>query len=94
MTQQDKVAGEIVSGLRAVGVYVRFVEFAHGIAGCPDIVWAFRGRMGMMELKSKGGRLSDAQKKFQAEWPGPAVPVIKSLEAALAAVGLPVESVG
>lgn len=88
MSKQDKVAGEIVSGLRAAGVYVRFIEFAHGIAGCPDILWAFEGRDGMMELKSKGGRLSDSQKKFMAEWPGRPVPVVKALAEALAVVGI------
>lgn len=87
-TQQDKVAGEIVTALRAAGVYVRFVEFQHSIAGCPDVLWAFQGRMGLMEFKSPRGRLSDAQKKFQAEWPGPPVPVVRTIEEAFAVVGL------
>lgn len=85
-TKQDSTAGEIVSGLRAAGVFVRFVEFQHSIAGCPDILWAYQGRMGLMELKAKRGRLSPAQQKFLAEWPGPPVPVVRTVEEALAVV--------
>lgn len=66
----------------------RFIEFQHNQAGCPDIMVSYRGQMWLMELKVRKGRLSDAQKKFAAEWQGPPILVIRSVSEALIAIGL------
>lgn len=88
MNKQDRNAVEIVSALRAVGATARFVEFQHGQAGCPDILVGWKGQTYLMELKVRKGRLSDAQKKFHAEWQGPPILVIRSVSEALIAIGL------
>lgn len=88
MSFQDANAGEIVSALRRVGAVVRFVEFAHGIAGCPDLLVGWRGVTYLLEVKTPKGRLSDAQKKFHAEWTGGPIYVVRSVEEALAVLGL------
>jgi hypothetical protein len=66
--KQDANALAVVSALRAAGATARFIEFAHGMAGCPDLLVAWKGVTYLMEVKVKGGRLSEAQKKFHAEW--------------------------
>lgn len=90
MSKQDAVAGEIVSALRNAGAIVRFVEFAHGIAGCPDVLVGYGGTTWLLELKGKRGRLSEAQQKFHAEWLGRGGPiaVVRSIPEAFVAIGL------
>lgn len=88
MTQQDRNAVEIVSALRDAGCCVRFIEFQHQQAGCPDLLVSRAGKMWLLEVKVKGGRLSEPQKKFMEEWPGPTIHVVRSIEDALIAVEL------
>lgn len=90
MNQQDRNAVEIVSALRAAGCTVRFIEFQHQQAGCPDLLVGRAGQMWLLEVKVKGGRLSDAQKRFAAEWQGPPIAVVRTIDEALAAVELAV----
>lgn len=87
-TQQDRNANEIVSALREAGCVVRFIEFAHGIAGCPDVLVGRAGSTFLLEIKAKRGRLSDEQVKFHADWRGGTLAVVRSVEDALRAVGL------
>ena len=88
MSKQDANADRIVSALRAAGCVVRYIEFAHGIAGCPDVLVGHGGRTVLLEIKAKGGRLSDAQKDFHATWPGGPLVVVRTEAEAFAAVGL------
>jgi hypothetical protein len=90
VSKQDANAGEIVSALRAAGAVVRFIEFAHGIAGCPDILVGHGGTTWLLELKVKGGRLNDRQKAFHAEWVGRGGPlaVVRTIPEAFVAIGL------
>lgn len=37
-----------------------------GVLGCPDIIGCYRGRFIGIEVKTKVGRQSDQQKRFQA----------------------------
>lgn len=87
MTQQDRNAVEIVSALRAAGCCVRFIEFQHQQAGCPDIMVSRDGKMYLLEIKTKGGRLSDAQRAFMDEWQC-TIHVVRSIEDAMVAVEL------
>lgn len=88
MSKSDANANQIVSALRAVGAKVNFIEFAYGLSGCPDILVAHAGKTVLMEIKVKGGRLSEAQKKFHAEWNGGPLVVVRTVDEALAAIGL------
>lgn len=90
MSKSDKNAGEIVSALRAAGCVVRFIKFDFDVAGCPDVLVGCGGTTWLLELKVKGGRLSDAQKKFHAEWVGRGGPlaVVRTVPEAFVAVGL------
>ena len=85
---QDKNAGEIVSVLRAAGCYVRFVEFSHGIKGCPDLLVGHNGHTVLLEVKGPRGRLSDEQEKLHQEWRGGLIATVRTPEEALAAIGL------
>jgi hypothetical protein len=90
MSKQDQNAGEVVSALRRAGCFVRFIEFAHGIRGCPDLLVAHGGLTYLMEVKGPRGRLSEAQEKLHAEWHGGPLVTVRTPEEALAAIGLEV----
>ena len=86
MNQQDANANEIVSVLRQAGCAVVFIQ-GQVVAGVPDILVSRAGRMYLLEIKAKAGRLSPKQKVFIATWQAP-VFVVRSPDEALAAVGL------
>lgn len=90
MSKSDKNAGEIVSALRAAGAVVRFIKGDFDIAGIPDVLVGHGGTTWLLELKVKGGRLSDAQKKFHAEWIGRGGPlaVVHTIAEAFVAIGI------
>lgn len=79
----DLTHGEVVDGLRAMGISVASTA---GVGkGFPDIVWSWKGRMGLMEIKSPGERLNPIQKRFHSEWQAP-IPVVYSFQDALMVV--------
>lgn len=88
MSKSDENANAIVSALRDAGCTVRFIEFAYGLAGCPDVLVGHNSQTVLMEIKVKKGRLSDGQKRFHAEWNGGKLAVVRSVDDALAALGL------
>jgi len=83
----DRNQPEIVAALRAIGVAVQPLHtIGHGI---PDLLCSFRGRTFLVEVKDptkrKGDReLTDAQKKWHAEWPGE-IYVIETVDEAIKA---------
>lgn len=87
MNKQDANADVIVSALRAAGCIVRFVQFTYA-SGCPDLLVGFRGMTYLLEVKGPRGRLSKEQAEFIAEWAGGPVAVVRTVDEALAAVGL------
>src|SRR5580692_5387117 len=81
---------EIVAALRKVGVAVQPLHtIGHGI---PDLLCWFGGRMFLVEIKDPTKRkcdrqLTDAQKKWHANWPGE-IHVVETVAQALAAAGV------
>ena len=84
----DKNQKEIVDALRKVGASVCLL---HTVGkGTPDILVGYQGKNILMEIKSQRGRLTQCQKNFHATWQGDAVKVVRSIEQALNAVGIPI----
>lgn len=88
MAKQDANANAIVSALRAAGCVVRFIDCPVGVGGIPDVLVGFRGATYLLELKVKGGRLNPKQRAFHGNWNGGPLAVVRSVDEALAAVGL------
>lgn len=84
----------IVQALRDVGCTVLNLAMVGG--GAPDILVARGGKMWLLELKNPEGRdkVSPNQAEWHARWRGPKVVVCRSVEEALAAVGIATETQG
>jgi hypothetical protein len=80
----DKLQSEIVLGLRTAGVKVAITSNIGN--GFPDLLVKFRGTLYLMEIKSKGGKLTQDERDFFDEWQD-VTTVIYSLDDALKAVG-------
>lgn len=80
----DKLQSEIVLGLRMAGVKVAITSNIGN--GFPDLLVKFRGTLYLMEIKSKGGKLTQDEKDFFSEWQD-VTTVIYSLDDALKVVG-------
>ena len=81
----DSSQESIVAGLRKAGCSV--LSLTRIGAGCPDLLVSRAGRNFLIEIKTDGGSLNDAQLAWLREWNGQA-DVVRSLEGALAVVGL------
>ena len=79
--KRDTTEADIVKALRKVGVQV----FRMSGRGLPDLLTYYRGRWGVLEVKRKGGRLTDAQKNTRVTAP---FPVVETPLEALSAVGV------
>ena len=80
----DKNQTEIVMALRAAGAKVLLLHQKG--QGCPDLLVGFRGRLLLMEVKSKGGRLTTDELYFYDIWMEYMV-VVYSIDDALKAIG-------
>ena len=81
--KRDANERAIVEALRWVGCAVQTLEQGKG---CPDLlVCDETGRLVLMEVKQPGEKLTKAQVKWHATWPGK-VYVVHTPEEALAAV--------
>lgn len=77
----------IVEALRKLGVTVQPLSER----GVPDLLWGWRGRMGLLEVKAplgaqggKSGRvLTEVQRKWWQEWQGPRPAIVRAPEEAL-----------
>lgn len=77
----DRNHREIVEALRQFGATV-FDTHELG-RGYVDICVGFGGRTYLMELKSEGGRLTEAEKQFRGSWRGSPIYIIHSVEEAI-----------
>lgn len=84
----DAVAVQIVARLRELGAAVHYIESAYGKAGIPDLIVGWLGVTYLLELKSPGGRLSDAQEKFRQTWTGGPILTVRTLAEALVGLGM------
>jgi len=84
----DATHGQIRDALRAVGAAVQ--SLAEVGNGCPDLLVCHRGRIVAIEVKTPAGKVSDLQTEWHLWWRahGGAVAVVRSVEEALAAVGV------
>lgn len=84
--KRDAAEAAIVKGLRDLGASVLLLDSR--VKGVPDLLVGFRGVNHLLEVKSKGGRLSDAQQEWMLLWRGRHPDVVFTLDAALVALGL------
>lgn len=80
----DDNQADIVAALRAVGQQVVLMHAVGG--GFPDIIACRNGRAHFIEIKSAKGRLTPAQKVFFAEWQGPEIRIVRSVDEAIGVV--------
>lgn len=85
--KRDTIENEIVAALLTVGCTVQKLS----IKGVPDLLVGFSDTDGtptniLIECKSAGGKLTDDQKEWIAEWAGQ-IYVVYSIEEAMEAVG-------
>lgn len=86
--KRDENQPEIVKALRAEGAYVECLHTVGG--GFPDLYVEFGGLRTLMEVKMPGERLTERQERWHREHlekTGRRVPIVYSVEDALAAVG-------
>ena len=90
----DKNQPEIVKALRELGVSV--VPLHAVGSGCPDLLWGWRNKIGLIEVKDETGRstakyrdlakcLTKDQHRFHFEFQGP-IDVVCNSDEAIAAV--------
>lgn len=79
--QRDGPEAEIVEYLTSIGYAVAKI----GGKGVPDLLVARAGRMWLLEVKAKGGKVRPAQRAWMQRWPAP-VWVVTSPEEARDAV--------
>jgi hypothetical protein len=80
----DKNQSDIVFALRRAGAKVLLLHQKG--EGCPDLLVGFRGKLLLMEVKSKGGRLTVDELYFYDNWMEYMV-VVYSVDDALRAIG-------
>ena len=82
----DSNQAEIVSALRDVpGCVVK--DLSRMGDGWPDLAASYKGVNFYFEVKRHGKKLTDAQRKWHAEWTG-SVHIIHNVEEALKALGV------
>lgn len=87
---RDGNHADIVNALKAAGRSV--LDLSGNGKGCPDILVAWgRAHMVLLEIKNPSGknRVQANQLAWHQAWRGPAVVVVRSVEEALAACGVP-----
>lgn len=85
---KDKIHDAVVLALADHGVHA--IDTSSVGNGMPDLIVPHHddGRPILLEVKSPSGRLSARQRQWQAEWKGAPPVIVKTVEQALAAVGL------
>lgn len=83
--RRDANEPDIIAALRGAGISV--MQISKG--GAVDLVAARPQKTVLLEVKSKGGRLTDAEREFLLSWPGEAYVVFTPAEA-LAVFGIEV----
>ena len=80
----DKTQNEIVVALRNVGAKVAITSNLGN--GFPDLIVGYRDTIWLMEVKSKGGKLTQDEESFYSEW-RPYMVVVYTVDEALKAIG-------
>lgn len=82
--RKDANQPEIVRGLRAIGASV------HPISGkdIPDLLVGWKGKTFLLEVKGPKGKLKPGQFLFHTTWPGGPCEVVRSVDEALAVLGI------
>lgn len=88
----DANHAEIAAKLEQVGAAVLDLsgvgQGAPSARGAPDLLVWFRGSWHLIEVKTADGRLTPNQKRWRAEWRGPPPATVRSIDEALALVGV------
>lgn len=82
--RRDANQPEIVAALRAIGAWV-FPLHTVG-RGFPDVLVYFRRQFFLLEIKTRGGRLTPDQQQWHKEHPGAAT-IVEDVDDALRAIG-------
>lgn len=77
----DSNQAEIVEGLRAIGASVTDL---HEVGkGCPDLLVGYAGRVYLLEVKSKAGRLTPDERAWARNWRGGHYAVVRTVDQAV-----------
>jgi hypothetical protein len=80
--KRDANEGPIVDALKAAGATVRRLSET----GVPDLIVGIDGANYLLEVKDKGGKLTEAEDTFFNEWQGQKT-IVRTPEEALRAIG-------
>jgi len=80
----DNNQAEIVEALRAVGASV--VVLSRVGQGVADLACGYRGFTYFLEVKSDGGELTPAERRFMEQWRGQYA-IVRSVDEALRVIG-------
>jgi hypothetical protein len=79
--RRDQAEKDIVDALRRTGWYVLYISVKNG----PDLVIGRGGRYThLVEVKTGAGKLRPGQDKFQREWNGQPVRIMRSVDDVIA----------
>lgn len=79
---RDLAERPIIKALRDIGASVELMDRP------VDLLVGYRGQTILMEVKTDKAKLTEDQKEFMAEWKGGPVYTVRSVEQALACVGV------
>jgi hypothetical protein len=84
----DDIQAAIVAALRAAYVQVLVLDVSE--EGAPDLLCGWCGSLTLLEIKTRLGRVSEAQQEWHVRWArsGVRVVVVHSLREALDAIGV------
>ena len=85
----DNNQEEIVHALREVGAMVQPLNAVK--CGCPDLLVAHHGRLFLMEVKDKDGRLTEPEWEWIDRWfqfAGIVVHIVRSVDGAMSVIGV------
>jgi hypothetical protein len=80
-SKRDANETAIIEALRAVGAWVKQLDFPS------DLAVRFRRKWSMLEVKDEGGKLTAQQEKDHAALDPGAIPIVRTPEEALKAIG-------
>jgi Holliday junction resolvase len=81
--RRDKNEKEIIEALRQAGASVTQISEK----GAPDLLVGFRGQTYLLETKTARGKLTEDQQHWVSTWQGHQAVVVRTVEAALIAIG-------
>lgn len=80
--KRDASEPAIIAALRAIGALVQPLNGRD----IPDLLIGYRGRIGLIEAKSRGGKLEPGQQEFHQQWAAMPVGVAYNADDAIALV--------